>query len=478
MSMSFENIDLSKLNIDEKRNLVKLLKKKDLIKQEKKLDKLEFSGEAQERFLKSPAVIRALFGGNGSSKTSSMVIDMVWQHTDTHPYRETVNTHHTWLIIPSASKAEDYWSEIKKFCPPSLLPQPDRMGTSDIRRFRWKNGKITTIYTHEQDSAKFEGTNISGAYFDEPPKRSQWVATYRGLRASSDYFICIAATPISEPWMYSEIYEKWMLKQDPRIEVIQGSTYDNKFISQEWVKDFESRLTEDEKRVRIYGEFAVLQGRIFKQFNPKTHVIPTQEWPADWPVYIGIDPHSKKPSVALAVGVTPDNNYVIIDEAEAAGPISDLAEILSTWNKKYHVVSTIIDNSGAALDWTRSSAVQILADHGIYCTPVRRADKDVAGGINRIQQLLKGNLIQKPTGAEWVPQLKTMAHCRATINEFMLYSWKTPKNPEQTGDSEQPNKTHDERIDCLRYIVNRTPQFQTDLEIDSYLLHKNPYSKE
>ena len=466
-------VDLSKLTKEDKKHIVTLLRKRQRAEEEQKLDRLEFSGEPQERFLKSPARIRALFGGNSVGKTASMVLDMLYTHNDLHLYRDTTDIQHTWLIIPSASKAEDYWQEIKKFCPPSLLPQPDRMGTSDIRRFRWRGGKITTIYTHEQDSSKFEGTNIAGAYFDECPKRSQWIATYRGLRASKDYFICIAATPISEPWMYQEIFEPWLLKTDPRIEVIQGSTYENKFISQEWVADFESRLTEDEKRVRIYGEFAVLQGRVFKQFNADTHVIPHQEFPPDWPVFVGIDPHSKKPNVALAVGVTPEDNYVIVDEAEAAGPIGELADTLHTWNKKYNVVSTIIDSSGAALDWSRNSAVQILAANGISCTPVRRADKDVDSGINRIQQLLKG---QKDSAGQWQPRLKCMNNCRQTINEFMLYSWKTPKNPESMGDAEQPKKVHDERIDILRYIVNRTPEFQHDLQISSYV-SVTPYSK-
>ena len=445
-----------------------------MVKQEKKLDEIQFSGETQEAFLKSPSKIRALFGGNGSSKTATMVIEMIWQHTNTHPYRDTTNTHHTWLIIPSAGKAEDYFNEIKKFCPPSLIPKTDKMGTSEIRRFRWKNGTITTIFSHEQDSDKFEGSNISGAFFDEPPKRSQWVATYRGLRANPDYFICVAATPLSEAWMYTDIYLKWALKTDKNIEVFQGSTYDNKFISKAWVDEFASQLTEDEKRVRLYGEFASLMGRIYNQFDRKTHVLPEQEWPKDWPVFVGIDPHSRKPHAALAVGITPDDNYVIIDELDVKGEISDLAEELHAWAKKYTIEQYIIDNSGAALDWTRNSAVQLLAQAGIYVQPVRRADKDVHAGINRVKQLLKG---RKDKDGIWVPQLKVMENCVLTISEFELYTWSEPKNSEKTGDPEKPKKINDERLDVLRYIVNRTPEFQTDLELDSYLLSDNPYTR-
>lgn len=467
-------MDLNNLSIDQKRQIVELLKKKELVKQEKRLDNIQFSGPTQEAFLKSPKKIRAMFGGNGSSKTATMVLEMIWQHTNTHPYRDTSNTHHTWLIIPSAGKSEDYYNEVKKFCPPSLLPKTDKMGTSDIKRLRWKNGSMTTIYSHEQDSAKFEGSNISGLFCDEPLPRKQWVAAYRGLRANTDYFVCIAATPLSEAWMYQEIYLKWALKQDLNIEVFQGSTYENKYLSKEWIDDFASRLTEEEKAVRLYGEFATLQGRIYQNFSRNTHVISHQPWPSDWPVYIGIDPHSRKPHAALAVGITPDDNYVIIDELDIKGEITDLAEELKKWQTKYAIESIIIDNSGAALDWTRNSAVQILASQGIYVQPVRRADKDVHAGINRVKQLLKG---RKNNEGIWVPQLKVMENCVMTISEFELYTWSEPKHADKTGDPEKPKKINDERLDVLRYIVNRTPEFQADLEIESYLLSNNPYER-
>ena len=462
---------LQGLSIEEKRAVVELLKKKERVQQENKLDSFVPNPGAQEKFLKSLARIRAMFAGNGTGKTTAMVIEMLWHHLGIHPYRDVTNTHHTWLVIPSAAKAEDYWNEIKLWCPISLLPKTDKMGTSDIRRFRWKNGTLTTIYSHEQDTEKFEGSNISGVFYDEPPKRAQWVAIYRGLRSNPDYFICVAATPLSAAWMYETLYLPGMSGEDPDIEIFEGATYENKHISLEWIEAFRATLTEEEIQTRIYGKFGILLGRVYRTFNPELHVIPAQPWPSDWPVYVAVDPHSKKAHAALAVGITPDDNYVIIDEIEERYEIADLAEKLKVWQKKYRVQSLIIDNSGVALDWTRSSAVQILADNDIYVTPIRRSDKDVDGGINRIKQLLKG---RKNKEGVWIPRLKALDCCRRVIKEFELYTWANPKNVEKTGDSEKVVKTHDEYLDCLRYIVNRTPQFQSDLEIHSYLSNKTP----
>ena len=462
---------IQNLSVEEKRAVVELLRKKDMIRRESSLESFVPNPGAQTDFLKSKARIRAMFGGNSLGKTSSMVIELLYHHTGMHPHRDVSNTHHTWLVIPTARKAEDYWIEIQKWCPPSMLPKSDRMGTSDIKRFRFKNGSICTIFSHDQDLAVFESTNISGAFFDEPPPRNIYVAVYRGLRANPDWFICIAATPLSDPWMYEQIYIPGSTGANKDIEIFEGSTYENKHIPTSWIESFRNSLTEDEIKTRIYGKFGMLQGRVFSQFKLEDHVIPEQIWPADWPVYLAVDPHPKKPHALLAIGVTPDDNYVAIDEHFETGEISELAETIKKWEKKYLVDSTIIDNSGSSLDWTRQSAVQILADNGILVTPVRRSDKDVSGGINRIKQLLKGT---KDRQGNWTPQLKVMANCKGLIREFSLYTWAVPKNPER-GDAEKVVKTNDELLDCLRYIVNRTPQYQNELEFSSYIDNKNPY---
>jgi len=371
------------------------------------------------------------------------------------------------LIVPGLDKAEDYWQEIKKWCPPSLLPTPNKLGTSSIRRLDWQDGSSTTIYSHDQDPAKFEGSNIDALFCDEPPPRAQWVAAFRGLRNNPDYFVVLAGTPISEPWLYKEIYVPGISKKDPNILVVQGSTYDNPHLSQQFIKDFEARLTDEEKRVRLYGEFAHLQGRVFKEFNRRDHVFMVQPWPEDWPVWCAIDPHPRKPHTVVYVGVTSDDILVVLNELKIEGDIEQLAMAMKNLESAngYRIVSRRIDNSGAGTDWNRDSFIDQLSRFGIRTNPMRKGEKDVAASIQKVKLLLKNN------------QLRFLENCTETISDMELYAWQDYRNPETAGVKEQPRKINDDMIDPLRYIVMSGPIHSPTLDYIT-TMGKAPYNKD
>ena len=445
--------DLKTISREEKIELLKALKLKELKQKENVLETFKpFPG--QEKFLKSQARVRAVFCGNSWGKTTVATIELLWQHLNLHPHRDTTNTRHTWLIIPSLLKAEDYWTEIKKWCPPSKLPKTSKLGGSTIRRLDWPNGSITTIYSHDMADEKFESTNLSGIICDEPPPRKIWIAAYRGLRANPDYWAIMAGTPISEPWVYTDLYIPAITKADKTIEVFQGSSYENPHVTREFLKDFESKLTEDERSTRLYGEFASLQGRVYKEFDRKVHVLELQEWPEDWPVYMAIDPHSRKKSTAIWVGVTKDEELIIINET-AGEDIEDLAlrikDIESSF--KYRVVSRIIDNSGSAKDWTGQSAIDILSKHGIRVSAVRQEDKAVHDGIIAVKRLFKDR------------RLFMFENCLGCVSDFSLYGWAENQNEEKQGTSEKVRKTHDDYVDLVRYIAMRKPCHRPSLAI-------------
>lgn len=453
---------LTGLSLDQKRKAIELLELKKLKKLENALQSFKPNEGAQASFFKAPQKIRMLCGGNGLGKTTCLVIEILYTHLKCHPHRDTTYTNHSWVIVPGLDKIEDYWREIKKWCPPSQLPTTDKMGTSAIKRLRWRNGNTTTFYSVDQDSAKLEGTNYDMLFIDEPPPRNLYIAAYRGLRNNPNYAIVLALTPISEPWIYTDLYQKGMLKTDPNIAVFTGSTYENKFLDLAYIEDFKSRLTEEEVRTRIYGEFAVLQGRVFKEFQRHTHVIPTQEWPKEWPVWIGIDPHTRKPNTAVFVGVTPEDNCVVIDELVVEG-VDEFAKALKQkeLDKCYRVISRRIDNSGSGLDWNRDSAVDHFLKAGIRVSPMKNREKSVDDGIHKIKLALKG----KPNASgKIIPGLKFFDRCVSTLNDMELYSWAESRHPDRTGVKEAPRKIHDDMIDPLRYVLMSRPIFHCAVE--------------
>lgn len=458
---------LSGLTLTQKQELLKSLKQKELLKQESVLETFK-PHKGQASFLEAKQRIRCMFSGNGFGKTTALTIDLVYTHLERHPYRDTVNVRHSWFLITGFDKVEDYWNEIKRWCPPSKLPTVNKMGTSAIKRLEWPNGSVTTFYSHDQDSGKLEGTNIDALFCDEPPPRDLWVAAYRGLRNNPDYFIVIAGTPIAEPWLYTEIYQPWALKKDPNIFIIQGATHENPYLSKQWIEDFKSRLTEDEVRTRLYGEFSHLQGRVFKEFSRLGNVFTFQKWPDEWPVYMAIDPHPRKPHTALWLGVTSDDICVVIDELVIEGDIEDFANAIKAKEAdcKYKVISRRIDNSGSGTDWNRDSFIAQLGKLGIRTSPMRKSEKDVASSIQKIKLLLKNK------------QLRFLENCVHTISDMELYAWQDYRNPAQAGVNEKPRKIHDDMIDPLRYIIMSNPIHSPSMQVLSSFSDRNPYNKD
>lgn len=445
----------------EKEELLKKLRQRELLVKEAVLDHFKPTSYQQE-FLSSPHRIRAMFCGNGSGKTTVQTIDLIYTHTNTHPYRDTSKVFHTWFLVSGLDKVEDYWREIKRWCPPTKLPRPDKMGSSSIRRLYWSNGSMTTFYSHDQEPMKLEGTNIDALYVDEPCPKNLWVAAFRGLRNNPDYFISIAATPVSEPWMYEELYLPGITGQNKDVKIIEASMLDNPHLSKDFIQLFETQLTDDEKEVRIKGKFAALQGRVFKEFDRRKHVLALQAWPADWPVYVGLDVHTRKPNTAIWLGVTKDEQFVVLDECAVEG-IEEFAKKVAQKNEGRRIINICADNSALSADWSQRSAIQMLSDNGVVATPVRQSDKDVANGITKMRHLLKG------THTDGKPDLFVMENCKGVIREFELYVWDDHRNPDKSGIKEKPRKINDDFLDPLRYVINRKPRFNQYIAPRSYL---------
>lgn len=470
MSQNNQNLKdkLKGLSLEQKQELLQSLKNKELLKKERILSEFQ-PNPVQAPFFQSPKRIRALIGANAIGKTTALIWELIHTHNKSHPFRDTANIFHTWVIVPSYEKIEDYWIKIMELCPPSKLPQKDKMGTSHIRRLRWSDGGTTTFYSHDQEPAKLEGTNFDALFIDEPCPRDQWVASYRGLRSNPDYFIIMALTPISEPWIYEEIYQPWQLKKDDTIAVFSGSIFQNeKNLGKGFIEEFKKRLTEEEIRTRLYGEFHHLQGRVFKEFTRATHVYDYQKWPSEWPVYMAIDPHPRKPHSAVWLGVTPDDIKVVVDELTIEGDIQTFAEAIKEKEKAaaYKICMRRVDNSGSGTDWNRDSFIAQLAKYGIRVSPMRKAEKDVASSIQKIKLLLKNK------------ELRFLENCVETISDMELYAWQDYRNPAAAGVNEKPRKIHDDKIDPLRYIIVSNPTHSPSMEVLSTMSDRNPYNKD
>lgn len=453
---------MSSESLLQKAELLRLLKAKELLKKEKSMDRLVLN-EPQSAFHRSMARIRLFFGGNGSGKSFAGLHELAHTHLKTHPFRDVSSIHKTWFFTPDLKKVEDFIEELKKIVPPSKFPHIDKLGTPNPRRLIWQNGEWTTFFSYEQDSSAAESTNIDAVFFDEPPPRNTYVAAYRGCRSNPNHFLCFFMTPLDEPWIYTDLYLPSVRGEAKHIEVIMGSTLANKAnLSSAWIDEFSSSLSEEEKRVRLHGEFAVLQGRVFKEFSRHEHVVKWKPWPHEWPVWVAMDPHTRKPSTALWIGVTKDEELVVLDEASALDVIQ-LGEKIKKIEaeRKFRIVSRRIDNSASGSGWEENTtAIDLLRDKcGLHFNPMRAEEKAVDESIYKIKALLMEEKLASGLGK---PRLFFMENCKEMITQMELYGWRDNRHPEKSGVSEKVKKVNDDFIDPLRYIVMSRPRFHTN----------------
>src|SRR3990167_3552422 len=172
------------------------------------------------------------------------------------------------------------------------------------------------------------------AWFDEPPPRSLWIATIRGL-VDNDGVDFFTLTPLKEPWLFDEIYNSKNSKVfsvlcDMRHNLERVNPLTNRTIGlkESAIQKFESKLTEEERETRMHGKFRYLSGRIWKEWDRDVHTFDRSIWmegkgnvasdgvpPEHWPRIMLIDPHDRNPHALLWIACDETNNYWAYREA-------------------------------------------------------------------------------------------------------------------------------------------------------------------
>ena len=223
----------------------------------------------------------------------------------------------------------------------------DKNSRGFIIKYYYRNGSKLDLATYEQDILTFEGVARDQVHFDEPPPRDKFVAS---LRACVDRGgrISMSLTPISEPWIFDELYMQEGEEQhfkDLDIECITGTIFDNPYLKPEYIKKFEAMLTPEEKEARIFGRFLTLTGIVYKQLNRAIHGKERFAIPREWPRWMVIDPHDRRPHYLgwFAVDETEDVYFYRCSTVE--GSIKDVAEYIKKTEESNNetIIRRIID---------------------------------------------------------------------------------------------------------------------------------------
>lgn len=335
----------------------------------------------------------------------------------------------------------------------------------------FKNGSMVDFLSYEQQSMKHEGADLDWIHFDEPPSREHYIANTRGLVDRGGY-AWFTMTPLSEPWILDEIINKAM-KNDPDHYFVQWSIYDNIGfgLTAKNVKAFENTLTEDEKAVRLYGNWLVLQGLVYKEWKdhyyPEGHVIKSFPIPEHWPRYVGVDPHDRTPTHVVWAAVDERQNVFFYDELILANmTIKDMAEAIKEReaqqdepiNPQKTRVMRLIDPAAA-----RKTNIMELGDnikdqflkHGLFHYS---AINDLAAGHKQVRSFLKFEETNVGASRPRMFMFDTLKATRHSFNRYIYDEWVGPSRDKKEL-REKPRDKDKHGVDVCRYILMSNPRY-------------------
>ena len=403
----------------------------------------------QEAFHKSVKKLRLVAGSNQSGKTHSSCAEGIMLSLGIHPYRKMHIPNKGRVVATDLQKGigEVVQEKYEQLIPKSEIRQIKKYSSGQLAKIIYKNGSSVEFLSYEQDTGLFEGWVGDWVQFDEPPPRDKYIACMRGLMRNKG--ICwLALTPLSEAWVYDEIYTQAGESED-RPDVFTFDIRENAYLTEAEILDFEKRLTPDEKEARLHGKFRHLSGLIYKEFKPETHIIDEFTIPKDWERYCAMDYHPRISCAVLWLAVDPKGRCYAYDELWIDKTIKEQADLIKAKEGKDSIRARFIDPLSATPDRISGSSPQ---REFIKCgLSFRSATKDWITGKNKVQEML---MLDK----EGKPGIYFLRNAVPKMIDAMLhYQWE--EFAQRTGEKEQPAKKYGHFPDCLRYILVINPSY-------------------
>lgn len=436
--------------------------------------------KGQEAVHKDDKRIRFVASGNGGGKTCLGVQEAIWWATGYNPLTKikTKVPATVVVVLDSPAKVGDVWlEEIKKWYPFEELDLR-KNGKPHISEVGFTNGSRIVFMFHLMEELAFEGIQVDYCIFDEPPPRHVFIGLMRGARkkGAKPRFLFIG-TPLGQPWLYQEIWKPAEEGERTDIGLHRFSTEVNaKNLADNYIEEFSRNLSEKEKRARLFGEFAHLEGLALAHMLDKDiHVVKRFPWPNGRPVVIAIDPHHSKPHHAIMLGSIGDGRLYYIKELSSRLAPESFARELRDWYQGYKVLDIICDSFGE-IPGTGGDGNMSFSDKlrqmGVRCRATDFKDKSDEAFINKIKQVLEIPREADNLGRK-VPILAVFDDCQGIIRDIENVTWQKRKREE--GFKERLEISNKDFLACLKYALTTQIIFMVDkLRRPQAIKSKNP----
>lgn len=328
-----------------------------------------------------------------------------------------------------------------------------------------RNGSRIVFGSAEQGNLAFESTNYTANYIDEPVPRRVYVGISRG---SIDQYapIWMTFTPIGPhaAWIFRELYTNKDLTsvQCSRHNL---SIYDNPYLPKDAIKEWASdpTLSEMEKEVRLYGNFAHLTDRVYSLFDEKIHVVPPFLHPIDGFTGMVVDPHTIKPWAMAWFYVNPMGEIYFYKEwpsedftrmKKSRNSIEDYVSIIKRADATSAIQIRFMDpNYGPRTDMIRGRYIPSVRDdmarYGLHFET--KINDDIEYGEARVRTLMAYDTSRIMDSMNR-PRLYIAENCKNLINSMLYYTAKMKAGGEDS-DEVRREETFKDFADLVRYVA-------------------------
>lgn len=443
----------------------------------------------QVPFLASRAKTQYLSGANQSGKTTILLVKMLtwalgfvpwlspWDEGYYAPLEEVQKPPNLGRLIGKDWKhwlPETALPKIKELVPEDFIHfEKDGQGNEAIWKF--PGGAQWILFTHKTERLAFESGTIDYAGADEPCPRYAHTGTVRGLLRKLGPF-AMSGTPVTQPWVFDEIYLKAKTiymsgevlevrpRGDPDIEVFIVRMEDNLEehgggLTQASIEYWEKQIPKSQRQARLYGLHPQIGGRAFQQWEDEAPwVIPEFRAPHNgYGLYMGIDPHPRKPTYVCWLWLTPQEHAFLVGELydEELKKISQVCKKIHDFHRAFGCGPTVAVMDGKmGQQVSQSSGLTILQEYsknGVVCRP------STAKPAARV--MLLEEWLDRLHG---IPRLQMFERCARARDEFRHARWKRSEDmlADEKDDREELDKRWDDAITTIGHILAQNPSGQ------------------
>ena len=353
----------------------------------------------------------------------------------------------------------------------------------------------------DQDPSDFASGDFHLILHDEPPPLAIWTENEaRTMRVAGRMLLSMTwpdDPSIPVDWIFDKVYEPGIQPEKPgrarEIEWINLYSTDNPHLNQTAVAAQAKSWSDEMRNVRIYGKPIRFSNRVHPLFtdettswcfscgkttisepNPRSisevdrllctqcggqsvvefnHVREfdvSEKWPTAWV----LDPHPRKPHMALWVMVDPADDLWVVDEMSVEGDPVDCRKECDEIETRHglNIALRLIDpNMGRSPSSSRRGIV--WQDDFDAAGLVTELADDSEVGRKHLNQFLK------PDERRMQPRIHIHPRCATAIAQIKRYTWDDYKRAAEKDMKQTPKPKHDDHPTLLKYLMNYAPTF-------------------